>query len=144
MFKKLRWLLYYIKTIKKHLPEISSYFIKQSEYTSYKIKSVKIDRAYRLYTVLNFPPETEENIEKYGYYFMDNETRKFMREFDAKLSEYGLFELVGLSTADKLSPNSVLIVVEFKLMSISKLIKKLIKIGIFGLILMILILIILL
>jgi hypothetical protein len=110
----------YMKTIKQHLPEIEKYFFENEAKFPYTITSIKIDSIYRIYTVLNFPEKTTKNIQKYGHVFLDNETHKFIFEFNKQLKKLGLFELVGLSRADKIGENNILIVVEFKLLNIGK------------------------
>ena len=126
MFKKWRLLWFYIKTIKKHIKDINNHFAINSINYSYDIKDIKYDNVYRLYTVLNLKPNTTENIQKYGYRYMDNETRKFIIELKEQLSKYGLFELVGLSKADQISESSIHIIVEFSLLKTSKIARNLI------------------
>jgi hypothetical protein len=122
-FKKWKLLRVYIKTIKQHTNDIRNYFIQNTYQTTYQIKDMNYDRAYRFYTVLNLPPDTAENIQKYGYHYMDNETKKFIRDLNLQFQKYGLLELVGLSKADQIGPTNILVVVEFKLLKTTKLIK---------------------
>jgi len=126
MFKKYKLMFSYIKTIRKHLPEIEKYFIENETKFAYKITSIKLDSIYRIYTVLNFPEKTTKNIQKYGHVFLDNETHKFIFEFNKQLKTLGLFELVGLSRADKIGDNNILIVIEFKLLNIGKVFRNII------------------
>lgn len=126
MFKKWKLLLFYIKTIKQHTKDIRNYFIQNSYQTTYQIKDMNYDRVYRFYTVLNLPPDTAENIQKYGYRYMDNETKKFIKELNLQFQKYGLFELVGLSKADQIGPTNILVVVEFKLLKTTKIAKNII------------------
>ena len=120
MFRKYKLMFSYIKTIKKHLPGIENYFKENASNFPYTINSIKIDSIYRIYTVLNFPEKTTKNIQKYGQMFLDNETHKFIFEFNKQLKELGLFELVGLSRADRIGDNNILIVIEFKILNIGK------------------------
>ena len=115
MLKKWKLLWLYIKTIKKHTKDIKTHFLQNSYQTTYQIKDMNYDRVYRFYTVLNLPPETTENIQKYGYHYMDNETKKFIRELNLQFQKYGLLELVGLSKADQIGPTNILVVIEYKL-----------------------------
>ena len=117
MFKKWKLLRLYKKTLKKHINDIRNHFIQNANNFSYKIVDMDYDRIHRFYTVLNLPPNTTENIQKYGYTYMDNETRKFIKELNEQFLKYGLFELVGLSKADQINETSIHIVVEFKLLS---------------------------
>jgi len=126
MFNKYKLMFSYIKDIKKHLPNIEQYFIENETRFPYTIKSIKMDYAFRIYTVLNFPPKTTKNIQTYGHMFLDNETEKFIRELNNQLKKIGLYELVGLSKADRIGENNILIVVEYKYVNITSLYKKLI------------------
>lgn len=123
MFKKLKLMFFYIKMIKKHTKDIRNYFIENSKNFTYEIKDIEYDYAYRLYTVVNMRPNTTSNIQKYGQMMLDNENKKFLSELHKQLKKYGLFELVGLERADRISTNSVLIVVRFKYIKITKLLK---------------------
>lgn len=125
-FKKWKLLSFYIKTIKEHTKDIRNYFLQNSYQTTYQIKDMNYDKVYRFYTVLNLPPETEENVQKYGYRYLDNETRKFIRELNEQFKKYGLFELVGLSKADQIGPTNILVVVEFKLLKTAKIARNII------------------
>lgn len=125
MFKKWRLLFFYIKTIKKFTQDIRNYFLQNTHSTTYQIKDMNYDKVYRFYTVLNLPPETADNIQKYGYHYMDNETKKFIRELNLQFQKYGLLELIGLSKADQIGPTNILIVVEFKLLKTTKIAKRL-------------------
>ena len=125
MFNKWKRLFFYIKTIKKNIDKIRNHFILQSELKPYQITDIKLDRAYRLYTVVNMKPETEENMRKYGYYLLDNEVKKFISELNTKIKDIGLLEDVGLSRADQIDTSSVLIVVEFKHNKITKILRNL-------------------
>jgi len=126
LFKKYKLLFSYIKTIKKHLPDIRNHFISNNLRNTFIIKDMNIDSIYRIYTVLNFPEQTINNIQKYGYYYMDNETKKFISQLNTELKKYGLDELVGLSKADQIGENNILIVVQFKLLKIEKIYRRLI------------------
>ena len=47
---------------------------------------IQYDWIYRLYTVLNLPFEDKENVDKYGYYYVDNMVRKHISEMNNFLS----------------------------------------------------------
>ena len=129
MFKKWKLLRFYIKTLKAHTQDIKNHFILTPQNYTYQIVDMNYDRLYRFYTVLNLPPNTTENIQKYGYRYMDNETKKFVRELNAQFQQYGLLELVGISKADQINETSILIVVEYKLLKTIKIAKNLILLG---------------
>ena len=133
MFKKYNLMFSYMKEIKKHLPQIEQYFFENSANFPYKLKSIKLDNTFRIYTVLNFPVKTTKNIQTYGHMFLDNETEKFIKELNNQLKKFGLYELVGLSRADRIGENNILIVVEYKYVNIASLYKK-ILFGIFAII----------
>lgn len=125
MFKKLKLLRFYINTLKTHTPDIKQHFIENKNNFSYDIIDMDYDKIYRFYTVLNLKPNTTENIQKYGYRYMDNETKKFLAELDTQFKKYGLFELYGMTKADQISETSIHIVVEYKLLKTTKLAKNL-------------------
>ena len=126
MFKKWRLLRSYTKTLKKHTPDIRNYFIENRKNFTYQIKDMNYDRVFRFYTIINLPPNTTENVQKYGYRYMDNETKKFVAELNKQFKKYGLLELVGLSKADQINETSILIVVEYKLLKTTKIARNLI------------------
>lgn len=126
--KKWKLLLFYIKTIKKHKQDILNYFILEKQQSSYKIKDMRLDRIYRLYTVLNFLPDSTATDKAYGYQYIDNEVRKFLKELTLQFKKYGLDELIGLTRADKLSiegTTSIWVVVEFKYLKTFKIARNL-------------------
>jgi hypothetical protein len=124
--KKWQLLRFYIKTLKKHSQDIRNHFILNTNNFTYKIIDMNYDRVYRFYTVINMPTNTTENIQKYGYRYLDNETKKFIAELNKQFQKYGLLELVGLSKADQINESSVLVVVEYKLLKTSKIAKNII------------------
>jgi len=126
MFKKYKLLRVYIKTLKEHITEIRNHFIENPQNFTYKIIDLDYDRAYRIYTVLNLTPNTTENIQKYGYRYLDNESEKFISDLNKQLTKYGLMELVGLSRVDQISNSSIHIVVEFSLLKTTKLYRNII------------------
>lgn len=113
MFKKIRLYFIYRKIIKKNLSLLKQRFANSKE-KNYVIKDIKVDWLCRLYTILNFIPQSKENVDKYGYYYIDNEVKKFIQEIGRELNEMGLFELYGLEKADQIKPDKVLIIVDFK------------------------------
>ena len=125
MFRKLKLLREYIKTLKTYTQDIKQHFIDNKNNFSYDIIDMNYDNVYRFYTVLNLKPNTTENIQKYGYRYMDNETKKFLAELDSQFKKYGLFELYGMTKADQISETSIHIVVEFKFLKTTKLAKNL-------------------
>jgi len=125
-FKKWKLLRFYIKTLKKHINDIRNHFIQNSNNFTYKIVDMNYDRVYRFYTVINMPPNTVENIQKYGYRYLDNETEKFVSELHKQFQKYGLLELVGLERADQINDTSVLVVVRYRLLKTTKIARNII------------------
>ncbi len=101
IFQKFRYLKEYRKTIKQY------------ESILEKKYNLRIDWVYRCYTVLNFGEDLQEDLQKYGYSFLDSEVRKYIRDVQDFYREIGLFELVGYSTIDQIDENNVLIVFEY-------------------------------
>lgn len=123
MFRKLKNLITYCRTIKKNINNLRTHFILNSENKPYEIIDMDIDNAYRIYTVINFKPQTQEDLKKYGYYYMDNEVKNFIREMNIELKKIGLFEFIGLSRADQIDDNSVWIVMEYRFLKTTKVIR---------------------
>jgi len=130
MLNKYRLMFSYMKTIKANIKNIESFFLENQSNFAYKITSLEIDNAYRIYTVLNFPPKTTENIQKYGHVYMDNEIKKFIKDLNIELNQIGLFELIALTRVDQKGESSVLINVEYKFVNIPRLFRNLIIGGI--------------
>lgn len=129
MFKKLKLMFFYIKQLKKHIGDINNHFVLNGSKFTYKIKEIKYDKAFRIYTALNIPEMNTKNLQTYGYYYLDNETKKFISEINGLFKKYGLVELVGLSKADQKTATSVHIIMEFKLFRITKFFRTLILLG---------------
>lgn len=81
---------------------------------------IQYDWIYRLYTVLNLPFEDDENVDKYGYYYVDNMVRTHITEINNFLFEMGLLEYVKLDTENiqQLDDHNVRIVLIFKYMNL--------------------------
>lgn len=126
MLKKWKLLFFYIKMLKEHTKDIKSYFVDNPANFTYQIIDMNYDKIYRFYTVLNFPENTSKNIQTYGYRYMDNETRKFIKDLNDQFKKYGLFELVGLSKADQKGERCIHIVVEYKLLKTAKIARNII------------------
>ena len=77
---------------------------------------IQYDWIYRLYTVLNLPFEDKENIEKYGYYYVDNMVRTHVSEINNFLFELGILEYVTLDTQNiqQIDEYNIRIVLKFK------------------------------
>ena len=77
---------------------------------------IQYDWILRLYTVLNLPFEDKENMDKYGYYYVDNMVRDHVAKMNDFLFELGLLEYVSLDRdmIEQLDNNNVRIVLKFK------------------------------
>jgi hypothetical protein len=77
---------------------------------------IQFDWIYRLYTVLNLPFEDKENIDKYGYYYVDNMVRSHVSEISSFLLELGILEYVTLDTSniEQIDQYNIRIVLKFK------------------------------
>ena len=88
--------------------------IKKNKDILFQKYNVKIDNINRCYTILNFPPDEQENIRQYGYYYIDNKVRDYLREIQEFFSALGLFEMIGVSELVQLDDFNVLLIIEFK------------------------------
>ena len=109
IFKKLKLLSYYKKILKENKNELST------------IYNIKIDNVYRCYTVLNFPPEIQENIKKLGYNYLDGEVKKYLANLDSFFLKKGLLELIGIDSIDRISEYNVRVILRFSLLDTIKL-----------------------
>ena len=126
MFKKIRLYFLYRKILKNNIKSLRENILANVDENIYVIKDIQLDWLCRLYTVLNFQEQTKENLDKYGYHYMDNEVKKFVKNLELELKDMGLFELYGLDKADQLDKDKVLIVIDFKLFHTTKIFNKLI------------------
>jgi hypothetical protein len=89
--------------------------------------NVRLDRAYRMYTVINIPPDIVDepyNIRKSD---IDMISQKFIKEYSQQLSKFldssGLIELYDFYNIEKVDKYSYLLVFGFKLLNTQKLFK---------------------
>ena len=77
---------------------------------------IQFDWIYRLYTVLNLPFEDKENIDKYGYYYVDNMVKTHVAEINNFLFELGILEYVTLDIKNiqQIDEYNIRIVLKFK------------------------------
>jgi hypothetical protein len=114
--KKFFYLIKYIRSLKKNKKKLSESRIDDNP----NPLGIQYDWIYRLYTVLNLPFEDTENIEKYGYYYMDNMVRKHVASINDFLFELGLLEFVVLDTENiqQIDQFNVRIVLKFKYLNL--------------------------
>lgn len=110
--RRLLHLFRYIKLLKKNKKILSDSRINNNP----NPLGIQYDWIFRLYTVLNLPFEDKENIDKYGYYYVDSMVRSHIVEMNNFLFELGLLEYVVLDTENiqQLDENNVRIVLKFK------------------------------
>lgn len=75
--------------------------------------NLRIDRVYRLYTVINMP----DDVENYGGKLGKKYVEEYLRNIDQIFVGYGLYELVGILDLKKLEGNNVLVVIGFKFLN---------------------------
>jgi len=114
--RRLLHLFRYIKLLKKNKKILSDSRINNNP----NPLGIQYDWIFRLYTVLNLPFEDKENIDKYGYYYIDNMVRTHIAEINNFLFELGILEYVVLDTDNiqQLDENNVRIVMKFKYMNL--------------------------
>lgn len=81
---------------------------------------IQYDWIYRLYTVLNLPFEDKENVDKYGYYYVDNMVREHIVEMNNFLLKLGILEYVALDTENiqQIDEFNIRIVLRFKFLNL--------------------------
>lgn len=106
-FKKVKLFNTYKKTIRKNRNELSARF------------GLRIDNAYRLYTVLNIPDDLVGEAYSLKKADIDKISESYIREYSTELSKYlnskGLKELYNYYKVDKVGRFSYLIVFGFSL-----------------------------
>ena len=110
--KRFLHLIRYIRLVKKNKKILEDSRINNNP----NPLGIQYDWIYRLYTVLNLPFEDKENMEKYGYYYVDNMVRAHVSEMNNFLFELGLLEYLTIDTdeVEQLDENNVRIVLRFK------------------------------
>lgn len=117
--KKLLYLIKYIKILRKNKKKLGESRINDNP----NPLGVQYDWIYRLYTVLNLPFEDKENIDKYGYYYVDNMVRDHVAKINDFLFQLGILEYVILDTENiqQIDEFNVRIVLKFKYLNTKKL-----------------------
>lgn len=122
--KKILYLIRYVRLLKKNRVQLEQSKINNNP----NPLGIQYDWIYRLYTVLNLPFEDKENIDKYGYYYVDNMVREHTKAINDYLFEMGILEYVELDTDNiqQIDEFNVRIVLKFKYMNLKKWVKFLI------------------
>jgi hypothetical protein len=113
--KKIQLYLTYRKTLEKNREDLFQNF------------TSRIDKVYRIYTVINLPKEEMEEPYNFRKRDLDIFAEKYIREYAEKIAKYlddlGLNELYDIYEVKKVDKFSYLIVVGFKLFNTDKLAK---------------------
>lgn len=106
----------YIKLLKKNKNNLSNSRINNNP----NPLGIQYDWIYRLYTVLNLPFEDQENVDKYGYYYLDNMVREHVAKINDYLFELGILEYVTLDTENivQIDQYNIRIVLKFKYLNL--------------------------
>jgi hypothetical protein len=114
--KRFLYLIRYIRLLKKNKKTLAESRINDN----INPLGIQYDWIYRLYTVLNLPFEDKENVDKYGYYYVDNMVREHVTAINNYLFELGILEYVTLDTENiqQLDEFNVRIVLKFKYLNL--------------------------
>ena len=115
--KKIQLYLTYRKTLEKNRENLSQNF------------TSRIDKVYRIYTVINLPKEEMEEPYNFRKRDLDIFAEKYIREYSQNIAQYlnslGLNELYDIYEVKKVDKFSYLIVIGYKLFNTDKLAKTL-------------------
>lgn len=117
--KKFLYLIRYIKLIKKNKKILAESRINDN----INPFGIQVDWIGRLYTVLNLPFEDKSNMDKYGYYYIDNMVRNHVIEINNFLFDLGMLEYVDLdiNSIQQIDEFNIRIVLKFKYLNIKML-----------------------
>ena len=114
--KRFLYLIRYIRLLKKNKKELANSKINDN----LNPLGIQYDWIYRLYTVLNLPFKDQENIDKYGYYYMDNMVQNHVVAMNKYLFELGILEYVKLDIENiqQIDDYNIRIVLKFKYLNL--------------------------
>lgn len=114
--KRLLYLIRYIRLLKKNKKILSQSRINNNP----NPLGIQYDWIYRLYTVLNLPFDDKENMDKYGYYYVDNMVKEHVVEINNFLLRLGILEYVTLDTENiiQIDEFNIRIVLKFKFLDL--------------------------
>jgi|TARA_R110002153_G_scaffold6210_6_gene28419 hypothetical protein len=117
LFKKIKMFLEYRRSIKKIKDNLR------------RELNVKVDNAYRLYTIINIPEENFEEPYNFKKSDIDIISEKFLKEYFSKLQSMlnnaGLMEMYEVYDIEKVAKYSYLPIVGFSLFRTNEVFKKL-------------------
>ncbi len=110
--KKFLYLIRYARLLKKNKKILTDCRINNNP----NPLGIQYDWIYRLYTVLNLPLEDKENMDKYGYYYIDNMVKTHVVEINNFLFELGILEYVDIDSEyiQQIDDFNIRIVLKFK------------------------------
>jgi len=108
--KRLRYLSNYRKLLKKHKETLLNSRINGNTV------GIRYDWLFRLYTVLNLPLNDDDNMKKYGYYYINNMVKNHIAQMNEFLLHLGLLEYLRIDTNNvvQIDEYNVKIVLRFK------------------------------
>lgn len=114
--KRFLHLFRYIKLLKKNKKILEDSKINENP----NPLGIQYDWIYRLYTVLNLPFEDQKNIDKYGYYYVDNMVKNHVVEMNKFLFELGILEYIQLDIDEiqQIDTYNIKIVLKFKYLNL--------------------------
>lgn len=127
--KRFLYLIRYIRLLNKNKKVLSDSRVNNNP----NPLGIQFDWIFRLYTVLNLPFDDKENMDKYGYYYIDNMVRTHVSEINNFLFELGILEYVELDTDNiiQIDDNNIRIVLKFKYLNI-KLLTRILIVSLFA------------
>lgn len=116
-FQKISLFFTYRKIVKSLKRELESDF------------AARVDKAYRIYTVINIPPELIEEPYNLRKADIDNLAKNFIKEYSTQLSRFldksGLMELYDFYEVEKVDKYSYLLIFGFSLLNTQKFLRQL-------------------
>jgi len=112
--QKIKLFLFYKRSIKESSNILNENF------------DLRIDRVYRLYTVINLPDDTKT----YGKPLTDKYIKEYITKVDNYFLTIGMSELIGVFKVEKVDVNSYLVVFGYSLANTAKVANRLIYLSI--------------
>lgn len=124
--RRLIYLIKYIRLLKKNKDKLSNSRINNNS------NGIRYDWLYRLYTVLNLPIGDEENVKRYGYYYIDNMVKNHIAKMNEFFLQLGILEYIRIDTKNvvQIDDFNIKIVLRFKWMNLKTIFRLLIILSI--------------
>jgi hypothetical protein len=114
MFKGIKLLYYYFSLVKKNKKLL------------HERLNLDTDYIYRLYTTITIPDNKADLLKSYGYSFIDEVAKSYIKECQDTFIEIGLHELVRLNDSIRLNDTQIGISFTYKYSNLPKLFNRLI------------------